>query len=170
MKRKMISVLALALILLMSVVLVSCEDMLPVAPENVVAAVVYESKMDFGIFDPYIAALINQTKTPTILEADIKADLNTRYSVTTATAQVDSKTISASAAGDKLSTSVLFSNLRFESSSYKGDFTLEDTFLYDAATHTMKVKGSFVDDTITFSSVNFGGTDYDVDAFNRAIN
>ena len=80
MKRKMISVLALALIVLMSVVLVSCEDMLPVAPENVVAAVVYETDMDFGT-EITIAGTV-PTTSQSLLSSQLSDLSNGKRSVT----------------------------------------------------------------------------------------
>jgi len=170
MKRKMISVLALALIVLMSVVLVSCEDMLPVASPDIVNAVVYGTDMDLAFFGDYIEELIDGIKTPGVLEAMLTAHLNTKYDTTNADATIDSSSISASASGDKLGVSADFTSLRKETAAYKGNFSMQDTFNYKGATHNMKIKGYFVDDNITFNSVNYNGTDYDVDAFNRAIN
>ena len=55
MKRKMISVLALALIVLMSVVLVSCEDFKPVADDATVKEVVGDIKAQHTYFRTHIS-------------------------------------------------------------------------------------------------------------------
>ena len=170
MKRKVISVLALTLIVLMSAVLVSCEDMLPIADPEIVNAVVYETEMEMSTFNEYIEELIDGVKTPGVLEALITSKLNTKYDTDNADVDADSSSISASASGDKLGVSAKFTSLRKETAAYKGDFSVESTFNYKGATHNIKIKGYFIDENITFDSVNYNGTDYDVDAFNRAIN
>lgn len=183
MKRKVISVLALTLIVLMSVVLVSCEDMLPVAPEDIVNEVVGDIKAEYTYFKIYINNIAFGTHTPDEIKTTLKTVLENEYdtkwgSGTTVSVQAGVDSISAvvEAPDGKNKLDINYSNITLDSSGDKvtGNFSITITKpdAGAASSHTMDTAGNFsiaARDSITFSSVSYRGTDYDTDAFNKRM-
>ena len=183
MKRKMISVLALTLPVLMSVVLVSCEDFKPVADDATVKEVVGDIKAQHTYFRTHINYLANNPSEASSLQTTLTTNLKEKYeaewgSATTVEVTVTSNSISAkvTAPDGKNKLDLSYSQIAYDSSAPKvtGAFSVSITKPNAGSTssYTTDTDGNFtiaLKDSITFSSVTYKGTDYDTDAFNKEM-
>ena len=183
MKRKVISVLALTLVVLMSAVLVSCDGWKQVAPDEVVKEVVADIKAQYTYFKVYINDLAFGTHTPTELETTLKVVLENDYQAkwgagTTAVVNASASSISAkvNAPDGKNSLDINFTSIKLSDNkeSVSGSFSINvkkpDTAA--ASTHSFETAGNFTiaaRDSVTFSSVSYRGTDYDTGNFNTEM-
>lgn len=187
MKRKVISVLVLALVALMGVTLVSCQDMLPVADDAVVEAVVDHT---LGVFDDFFEPIMDIAAEgigPDIVKAAIKANFELELTKVwgagfTLTVDADTTSISlqAKSADGKQSLDLNFTGFKASTApiAVSGSFNIS-TSLKDAgaaSVHNMSAKGDFNltemipgNSTITYSDVSDRGTEYDLDKFNSKM-
>jgi len=183
MKRKVISILALTLIVLMSAVLVSCDGWKQVAPEAVVKEVVADIKAEHVYFRADIEALAERDVTPAALQTTLDTNLKIEYkakwgSDTTVKVEVEKDYISAKVEGPdgKHVLDIKYSDIDLDTKANKvtGKFsiTIKKPDEAAASTHSYDTAGDFtiaLKDSITFSSVSYKDTDYDTDAFNKEM-
>ena len=183
MKRKVISVLALTLVVLMSAVLVSCDGWKQVAPDEVVKEVVADIKAEHVYFRDYIEALAERDVTPADLQTTLDTILKVKYeaewgSDTTVKVEVEKDYISAKVDGPdgKHVLDIKYSDIDLDTKGNKvtGKFSIsvKKPDQGAASTHSFDTTGDFtiaLKDSITFSSVSYRGTDYDTDNFNKEM-
>jgi hypothetical protein len=184
MKRKMISALALTLLVLTSLVFVSCQDFLPVADDATVKEVVSEVKEQYkNNFRSFIIRLAERDDTPEELEGAIKIFLEEKYeAIWGADTEVDvtvgndsiSATVDAPDGKNKLDINFSRIDLDTKASKITGKFSMTISLkdVGAASVHTTEADGDFttaLKDTVTFSTVSFRGTSYDTDAFNKEM-
>ena len=185
MKRKMISVLALTLILLMSVVLVSCEDFKPVASDAIAEEVVDDTLGFFTMFyEPieYLVATGERTKVQDGLELAFDIILlkewGAGYSLTVDVPDVKTISVKAASSDGKQKIDVSITGLAATASAkINGDFDIS-TNIKDsgaASAYNIAYKGNFSlatiasNSSITYSYVSYKGTEYDLEKFNSKM-
>ena len=182
MKRKMISILALTLLVLTSLVFVSCQDFLPVAPEATVKEVVDEVVAQYQDFRPYIKYLATLYRTPEEVEILLELKLQEEYDSWNADVDVDCGADSISAkvkatVDEKHNLNINFTKIDLDTKANKIDGKFSMTIkLPDAgaaSAHITDVSGDFsfslTSDKVTFNTVTFRGDSFDTDAFNKEI-
>lgn len=183
MKRKVISVLALTLIVLMSAVLVSCDGWKQVAPDETVNLVVNKTldyiKNDFGPSAEQIAAKadvdIVKSKLYTHLYNeyhDIMPDFN-EDDVTATSSSLSAEMSDYDGGINRLKVNVTGITYTEAGDKTSGDFTISAAVQATGAHVTMDLKGNFsfssTKNEIKYSSTVVNGIDYDLAAFNNKM-
>ena len=166
---------------------VSCKENPPVAPEEIVEDVVEGTIETFELFDENVFALATGVYTPeetkTHLDPYLKAALEYFWECNDVT--VESVITENSIYADVLGNSnlnelkVKTSNLEYHDDpkdSVSGSFTIYATGREEGTSVTYDIKGTFEisinvpgTSSITFTSVKYRGTEYDLAAFNEAM-
>ena len=166
---------------------VSCKENLPVAPEEIVEDVVEGTIDTFGLFGEPVYALASGHYTPeetkTHLDPYLKNNLEYYWECDDVTVEsvITENSIYADILGDSNvnELKVETSNLEYHDDpkySVSGSFTIYAKGREEGASVSFDVKGTFEISTyvpgtssITFTSVKYRGTEYDLAAFNEAM-
>lgn len=180
MKRKVISVLALTLIVLMSAVLVSCDGWKQVASEETVEIVVdetlrtirddfYPSAKELGMGAEVSYVKLELHNILYNEYHDVMDDIDVDATANSITANL----IDEDGGINKLDVTVTGITYSAVGGKTSADFTLSAAGYFRGAHATMDLKGNFTigtsDKTITFTSTVFNGIDYDLAAFNNKM-
>lgn len=180
---KKIIVLLLAALIIVGLG-VSCKEEPKVAPEETVDYVVESTIDTFGVFGEYVYALAYDEEAPADVKAEMDSDLEVLFETFFGEVEVESTVTSTSIDADiidedhinELKVGVTGLKYNETTESISGSFTMYAAVRYEGISKTSDVKGDFDISftkkgvsSITYSSVKYNGTEYDLAAFNDAM-
>ena len=163
---------------------VSCKEEPKVAPEETVDYVVESTIDTFGVFGEYVYALAYDEEAPADVKAEMDSDLEVLFEQFFGEVEVESTVTSTSIDADiidedhinELKVGVTGLKYNATTESISGSFTMYAAVRDEGISKTSDVKGDFDISftkkgvsSITYSSVKYGGTTYDLAAFNEAM-
>ena len=164
---------------------VSCKEEPKVAPEETVDNVVESTIGTFGVFGEYVYALAYDEEAPADVKAEMDSDLEVSFeTIFGEEVEVESTVTSTSIDADiidedhinELKVGVTGLKYNETTESISGSFTIYAKGREEGASVTYDVKGDFDISftkkgvsSITYSSVKYCGTTYDLAAFNEAM-